>query len=75
MNAKQYAELVERNISKGIITDTELSRQMPVMVSVRKLKKLQAKEVKPKNPKNPKKQKSYSDAEMKEIFNNLMQNV
>ena len=69
MNAKKYAELAQRNISKGIITDTELSRQRPVRVSVRELKKLQAKEVKPE------KQKSYSPAEMKQIFNNLIKNV
>ena len=69
MTAKEYTKLVERNIAKGIVTDTTLSREMPVMTSVRELKKAAKKEVKPK------KQKSYSPAEMKQIFNNLIQNV
>lgn len=69
MTVKEYKQLVERNIAKGIVTDTTLSREMPVMKSVRELKKIAEKEVKPK------KQKSYSPAEMKQIFNNLIQNV
>lgn len=69
MTVKEYKQLVERNIAKGIVTDTALSREMPVMMSVKELKKVAKKEVKPK------KQKSYSPAEMKQIFNNLIQNV
>jgi len=69
MTAKEYKQLVERNIAKGIVTDTTLSREMPVMMSVREVKKVAKKKVKPK------KQQSYSPAEMKQIFNNLIQNV